>query len=67
MKMDIIVEKYHAVIAIHDDIAVYGKNKKDHNANLLNLMVVAAKNSLLFSSSKCEIKKPSITFLLVSM
>ena len=39
-----------------------GKKKMDHDANLLNLMVVAARNSLLFNLSKCEIKKLSITF-----
>ena len=46
--------------AIYDDAASYGKN--DHDANLLNLMAIEVKNSLMLNSSKCKIKKTSIMF-----
>ena len=48
IKIDIIVEKCLRMVAIYDDIAaVYGRDKENDNANLLNLINVAAKEGLL--------------------
>ena len=41
MKMDLIMEKGTGVISIHNDIVIYGTSKKDHDANLINLLNVA--------------------------
>ena len=46
--------------AIYKDIVVYGKNKS-HDAYLLKLIGMAAKNGLVFNSCKCEINKLTIT------
>ena len=62
MRMDQIIERCEGVIGIHNDICVYGSTDQEHDANLLNLLKVADDNGLVFNSSKCEIKKPSISF-----
>ena len=62
MKKDMIVEKFPGTITIHDNVSIYSKEKKNHNTDLLDLMAVAAKNGLVFNSSKCKMKIPSITF-----
>ena len=51
-----------SVLAIHDDMFIYGKDDKDHNANLVNLFNVAQKEGLVFNSAKCAIKQESVTF-----
>ena len=63
MQMDDIVAQCPGVLAIHDDIFIYGKDDKDHDANLINLFNIAQKEGLVFNSTKCAIKQESITFL----
>ena len=41
MWMDDIVAQCPGVLAIHDDIFIYGKDDKDHDANLINLFNIA--------------------------
>ena len=62
MQMDDIVAQCPSVLAIHDDIFIYGKDDKDHDANLINLFNVAQKEGLVFNSTKCAIKQESVTF-----
>ena len=62
MWMDNIVELCPRVLAIHDDIFIYGKDDKDHDANIINLFNVAQKEGLVFNSVKCSIKQDSVTF-----
>ena len=38
MKMDQILEGLKGVVAIHDDITIFGKDDEDHDANLIALM-----------------------------
>ena len=38
MKMDQILEGLEGVIAIHDDITVFGKDDDDHDKNMLALL-----------------------------
>ena len=57
MRMDDIVAQCPGVLAIHDDIFIYGKDDKDHDANLINLFNVAQKEGLVFNSTKCAIKQ----------
>ena len=60
--MDDIIAQCPRVLAIHNDIFIYGKDSKDHDANLINLFNVAQKEGLVFNSSKCAIKQDSVIF-----
>ena len=62
MRMDDIVAQCPGVLAIHDDLFIYGKNDRDHDANIINLFNVAQKEGLMCNSKKCAIKQESITF-----
>ena len=61
MKIAVIVEKWPGTTTIHNHVAVYGKAREDHDANLLDPMTVAAMNGLVLNPSKFEIKKSSTT------
>ena len=62
MRMDDIVAQWPGVLAIHDDVFIYRKDDKDHDANIINLFNVAQKAGLVFNSKKCAIKQESVTF-----
>ena len=62
MQMDDIVAQCPAVSAIHDDVFIYSKDDRDHNANIINLFNVAQKEGLVFKSIKGSIKQDSVTF-----
>ena len=62
MWMDDIVAQCPRVLAIHDDVFIYGKDNRDHDVNIINLFNVAQKEGLMFNSKKCSIKQESITF-----
>ena len=62
MRMDDIVAKCPGALAIHDDVFIYRKNNRDHDANIINLFNVAQKEGLIFNSKKCAIKQESVTF-----
>ena len=63
MRMDDIVAQCPGVLAIHDDVFIYGKDDRDHDANIINLFNIAQREGLIFNSSKCSIKQDSVTFL----
>ena len=60
--MDHITEGLKGVIAIHDDICVYGKTREEHDERLIALMRRATDKGLVFNSKKCQIRQQSITF-----
>ena len=62
MRMDDIVAQCPGVLAIHDDVFIYGRNNRDHDANIINLFNVAQKEELVFNSKKCVIKQESVMF-----
>ena len=62
MRMDDIVAQCPGVLAIHDDVFIYSKDDRDHDANIINLFNVAQKEGLVFNSKKCSIKQESVTF-----
>ena len=62
MRMDDIVAQCPRVLAIHDDVFIYGKDDKDHDANIINLFNMAQKEGLIFNSKKCAIKQESVMF-----
>ena len=62
MRMDDIVAQCPGVLAIHDDVFIYGKDDQKHDANIINLFNVAQNGGLIFTSKKCTIKQESVTF-----
>ena len=62
MQMDQITDRLPGVIAIHDDICVFGKDTAEHDNNLLQLMKTGQGHGLVFNSSKCAICKSQISF-----
>ena len=62
MRMDQITDRLPGIIAIHDDICVYGKDIIEHDHNLLQLMNTAQDQALVFNSSKCAICQSQISF-----
>ena len=62
MQMDQITDRLPGIIAIHDDICVYGKDTTEHDNNLLKLMQTAQDHGLVFNSNKCSIHQPQISF-----
>ena len=61
MRMDDIVAQCPGVLAIHNNVFIYRKNDRDHDANI-NLFNVAQKEGLIFNSKKCAIKQESVMF-----
>ena len=51
-----------AVMGIADDVAVFGKDEKEHDANLHNLMKIAQQEGLVFNPDKCDIKTQKMRF-----
>ena len=62
MRMDQITERLPGIIAIHDDICVFGKNQQQHDKHLLQLLKTVSAKGLVFNSRKCQISKPEITY-----
>ena len=62
MRMDDIIAQCPRVLAIHDNVFIYGKDDRDHDANIINLFNVAQKEGLMFNSKICTIKQESVTF-----
>ena len=62
MYMDQITNRLHGIIAIYDNICVFGKTREEHNTRLLKLVKTASKNGLVFHSHNCSIRQPQITF-----
>ena len=62
MQMDQITDRLPGIIAIHDDICVYGKDTTEHDKNLLKFMQTAQDHGLVFNSNKCSIHQPQISF-----
>ena len=53
MRMDQITKRLPGIIAIHDDICMYGKDIAEHDHDLLQVMKTAQGQGLVFNSSKC--------------
>ena len=62
MRINHITNRLTGLIAIHDDICIYGKTQEQQDKHLLQLLKPASKNVLVFNSRKCHISKPWITF-----
>ena len=62
MWMDQITNRLPGIIAIHNDICVYGKDITEHDHNLLYLMKMAKDQGLVSISRKCAIWQSQIFF-----
>ena len=62
MQINQITNRLPGIIAIYDDICMYGKDMAEHNHNLLQLMKMAQGQGLVFNSSKCAICQSKISF-----
>ena len=62
MWMDQLTDKLPGIIAIHDDICVYGKDTTEHDNSLLQFMNTAQEQGLVFNSIKCAIRQSQISF-----
>ena len=60
--MDQILDGLVGIVAIADDIVVFGKDDYEHDCNMHKLMTRAQQKGLVFNSSKCKIKEESIPF-----
>ena len=61
-RMDHILEHCPGTMSIADDVAVFGRDEDEHDANLRNLMETARRHGLVFNNNKCDIKCQSIHF-----
>ena len=61
IRMDQITECCRGIIAIHDDIVVYGKTEQEYDGNLKQL-VTSTQNGPVFNNKMCDIKKESVHF-----
>ena len=60
--MDEMLEDRPVVVGITDDICVHVKDEEEHDRNLKALMDRAKETGLVFSSDKCTIRQPEISF-----
>ena len=60
--MDQVADHLPSIIAIHDNICIYGHTSEEHDQHLLKLMQTAAQHGIVFSSPECQIRQPQITF-----
>ena len=60
--MDAILEQCPGVIGFHNDMAIFGVDQQDHDANLINLLNVCQKEGLVLNSKKLELQRERVTF-----
>lgn len=60
--MDQVLQDLPGVVAIADDITVYGKDEEEHDVNLHRLMTRARERGLVFNPAKCIFKTKEIPF-----
>ncbi|XP_014663369.1 PREDICTED: uncharacterized protein K02A2.6-like [Priapulus caudatus] len=61
-RMDNIIGQVPGCVCIADDVVVMGSTEAEHDRNLWKLFETAAKEGLVFNSSKCVVKAKSINF-----
>ena len=52
----------NSVIGIHDDMVIFGGDRQDHDANLINLLNICQKEGLVLNSKKLELRRERVTF-----
>ena len=61
-RIDHILEQCPGTISIADDVGVFGRTEKEHNANLHQLMRSAQKHGRIFNGDECKIKTSKLHF-----
>ncbi len=61
-KVDQILQRCSETVGIADYVTGYRQTRLEHDANLHNLMRVAAEDGLMFNSEKCSICQEKIHF-----
>ena len=62
MWMDHATDCLPGIIAIHDDICIFGHTPEKHDEHLLCLMHSAKTHGIVFNSTKCHIRQAQIAF-----
>ena len=62
MQMDQATDCLPSIIAIHDDICMFGCTPEEHDEHLLCLMESAKTHGIVFNSAKCHIRQPQVAF-----
>ena len=62
IQMDQATDHLPSIIAIHDDICIFGHTPEEHDEHLLCLMGTANDYGIVFNSAKCHIRQPQIAF-----
>ena len=62
MQMDQASGHLPGIIAIHDNICIFGCTPEEHDGHLLCLMQSAKTHGIMFKSTKCHIRQPQIAF-----
>ena len=60
MRMDQLLSGLPGILAVCNDMTVYGKDEHAHDAALYNPMKRPEEYRLIFNSTKCFIKQPKI-------
>ncbi len=60
--MDQIIDKVPGCEGIADDVIVVGETEEEHDSNVINLMMTAKEDGLVFNSDKCVIKADAVEF-----
>ena len=63
MQMDQMTDRLPGIIAIHDDIWVYGKDTAEHDNNLLKLMQTAQEHGLVSTATSVQSASPKFSFM----
>ena len=62
MQMDQSTDHLPGIIAINDNICMFGHTPEEHDEHLLHLMESAKTHGIVFNSAKCHIRQPQIAF-----
>ena len=62
MQMDQATDHLPGIIAIHNNICMFGHTPEEHDEHLLCLMESAKTHGIVFNSAKCHIRQPQIAF-----
>ena len=63
MQMDQTTDCLPSIIAIHDDICIFGHIPEEHDEHLLCMMETARNHGIIFNSAKCHIRQPQFVFM----
>ena len=56
MQMDQAINYLCSIIAIHDDIWIFGHTPEEHDQHLLCLMEAAKEHGIVFNNAMCHIR-----------